>query len=320
MTHSLAAATQIPSPSPSPSPSSDSGDASIRCKLGLIGVGLMGQGIAYNLLRHGHALTLLDHPGNQPLAELLELGAQRVATPAAVAAASSVLLLCVTGSPQVASVLQGPEGVLAGLRPGTVVVDCSTALPEATREMAALVQAAGGAWLDAPMTRTAAHARAGRLNLLVGGEPEVLQQVQPLLACFAEHIVHVGGVGAGQQMKLLHNFVSLGSAVLLAEAAACAQRMGVDAQRLVEVLEQGGGAGVALQRLKPYVLAQDPSGLPFSLANASKDLDYYRQMAQAVGAQSAMAAAAAADVAAGLDQGRPGQWLPELIGLLARDA
>ena len=289
--------------------------------IGMIGIGLMGHGIATNLVRRGHALTVLDHPGNQPLDALRASGAVVVDSAREVARRSQLVILVVTGAPQVEAVLAGPGGVLEGLQPGTVVVDCSTSLPDTTRRMAQVVQGAGGRFLDAPMTRTPKEAAEGRLNLLVGGEADLLEALRPVLACFAENITHVGPVGAGHGMKLLHNYVSLGMVTLLAEAAACATRQGVAPEAFVEVLAKGGGGGIALERLKPYVLAQDPSGLKFSLANAVKDLSYYGEMAATAGAQRGVAEAVLAALqgavqAAGPDGGQ--KWVPEVVGVWGR--
>jgi len=145
----------------------------------------------------------------------------------------------------------GQKSVLEGLRRGSVVIDCSTAIPSSTLRMAQAVEAAGSRFLDAPMTRTPKEAAEGRLNLLVGGDAALLEECRPLLQCFAENITHVGAVGAGHGMKLLHNYVSLGMVALLAEAAACAGRSGVAAETFVDVLARGGGGGIALERLKP---------------------------------------------------------------------
>ena len=240
------------------------------------------------------------------------------ATAREVAQGAQVVILVVTGSPQVEAVLTGPAGVLEGLQPGAVVIDCSTSLPGSTRRMAQAVQEAGGRFLDAPMTRTPKEAAEGRLNLLVGGETALLEEMKPVLACYAENVTHVGPVGAGHGMKLLHNYVSLGMVTLLAEAAACASRQGVAPAAFVEVLAKGGGGGIALERLKPYVLARDPSGLKFSLGNAVKDLSYYREMAAQAGAQDDIAQAVlgaleAAVEAGGVDGAR--RWVPELVEL-----
>jgi 3-hydroxyisobutyrate dehydrogenase-like beta-hydroxyacid dehydrogenase len=139
-----------------------------------------------------------------------------------------------------------------------------------------------------------------------------------VLACFAENITHVGPVSAGHSMKLLHNFVSLGMVTLLAEAAACAQRSGVAPEAFVEVLAKGGGGGIALERLKPFLLAQDPSGLRFSIANAQKDLGYYQTMAQDAGAYDAIASAVLATLDVGAARASAGAWVPELARVLSQ--
>jgi 3-hydroxyisobutyrate dehydrogenase-like beta-hydroxyacid dehydrogenase len=287
--------------------------------IGMIGIGLMGHGIARNIARHGYPLTVLDHPGNQPLDELEAAGVRRLGSASAVAAASDVVILCVTGTPQVEAVLLGDDGVLKGLRPGTVVIDCSTAVPSSTERVAEAVHAAGGRFLDAPMTRTPKEAHEGRLNLLVGGDPDLFAECRPLLACFAENIVHAGATGAGHRMKLLHNYVSLGCVTLMAEAAACAQRAGVAPEVFVEVLAKGGGGGAALERLKPYLLAGDTSAMKFSLANALKDLTYYNAMAADTGAAHQVAEAIRATLDGAVSRGEADRLLPEIASLLARD-
>jgi 3-hydroxyisobutyrate dehydrogenase-like beta-hydroxyacid dehydrogenase len=141
-----------------------------------------------------------------------------------------------------------------------------------------------------------------------------------VLQCFAENITHVGPVGAGHGMKLLHNYVSLGMVTLLAEAAACAERSGVAADAFVEVLAKGGGGGIALERIKPYLLARDPSGLRFSIANARKDLDYYNTMAADAGAAQQVAAAVLATLEGALAKSGPEALVPQLVTLLGGEA
>jgi 3-hydroxyisobutyrate dehydrogenase-like beta-hydroxyacid dehydrogenase len=286
--------------------------------IGMVGIGLMGHGIATNLVKHGHALGVLEHAGNQPLDGLLAAGTQVFTSAAALAARSDIVILVLTGSPQVEAVLTGEGGVLKGLQPGSVVIDCSTAIPSSTLRMAELVQAAGSRFLDSPMTRTPKEAAEGRLNLLVGGDAAVLDLCRPVLQCFAENITHVGPVGAGHGMKLLHNYVSLGMASLVAEAAACATRSGVAPAVFVDVLAKGGGGGTALERMRPFLLAGDTSGLRFSIANARKDLDYYNTMAADADAQRAIAAAVLATLDGALAKAEPGALLPEIAGLLAK--
>jgi 3-hydroxyisobutyrate dehydrogenase-like beta-hydroxyacid dehydrogenase len=285
-------------------------------KIGMVGIGLMGHGIATNLQKHGYALNLFEHPGNQPLEALRAGGARGFASAQELAAASDLVITVLTGSPQVEAVVLGEGGLLQGLRPGSVVVDCSTAIPSSTERVAAAVQQAGARFLDAPMTRTPKEAAEGRLNLLVGGDAALLEECRPVLRCFSENITHVGPVGAGHSMKLLHNYVSLGMVTLLAEAAACAQRTGVALDAFVEVLAKGGGGGIALDRMKPYLLAGDPTGLRFTIANARKDLDYYNAMASDADAHKAIAAAVLSTLEGALRNTGTDAFVPELVALL----
>ena len=292
--------------------------ASVR--VGLIGVGLMGHGIASNLLRAGYPLTFLEHPGNQPVEDLLAAGAASRATAAEVAADAGIVLLCVTGTPQVEAVLFGEAGVTEGLQPGGIVIDCSTSLPSATVATAERIAAHGGRFLDAAMTRTPKEAAEGRLNLIVGAPDELLREVRPVLDAFAERITHVGPVSTGHQVKLLHNFVSLGFSAVLAEAAAVARRAGIAPAALAEVLGSGGGAGVVFERLKPYILEQDPSGFRFTLANALKDMGYYDRMARELGGPDALAGTVEALYRDAVAADSETALVPELIRILAGDS
>ena len=259
--------------------------------IGLIGAGLMGSGIAASLLRNDFPLAILQHEGNQPLAPLLAAGAETCESISELANRSEIIILCVTGTPQVEAVLFGEEGVLSSLKPGTYIIDCSTAIPASTVKIAQAVREAGGRVLDAAMTRTPKEAAEGRLNLIVGGAPDDFKACLPVLEAYAEHIVHAGPVAAGHQMKLLHNYVSLGFSAVLAEAAACARHAGVDPSVFCEVLANGGGGGVVLERLRPYIEHRDVGNFRFSMANAHKDLDYYCTMASEMAGEVGVAEA-----------------------------
>lgn len=288
----------------------------MQANLGLIGVGLMGFGIASNLVRKGHCLTVMAHAGNQPLDELTSHGVKVVDTAEQVARQSDILMLCVTGSQQVEAVLTGEHGALQGLQPGAIVIDCSTSLPQTSTRMAAATQATGGRFIDAAMTRTPVEAMQGKLNLLVGGDEATLEAVRPVLACFAENITHTGPVGSGHQMKLLHNFVSLGTVTLIAEAAACARAAGLDAGVFTDILSRGGAGGTALERIKPYLLHEDPTGLRFSLANALKDISYYTDMVSQMGAAGAIAEGVRTTLQNACERGDPQALVPELVARL----
>ena len=287
-------------------------------KIGMVGIGLMGLGIGSNLVKHGHELAVFEHPGNQPLDDLKAKGTVGFTSLQELAARSDVVILVLTGSPQVEAVLTGAAGILDGLRPGSVVIDCSTAIPSSSARMAKAVQARGSRFLDSPMTRTPKEAAEGRLNLLVGGDAALLEECRPLLKCFAENITHVGPVGAGHSMKLLHNYVSLGMVTLIAEAAACAWRNGVAPEAFVEVLTKGGGGGIALDRMKPYLIAHDPSGLRFSIGNARKDLDYYNSMALDAQSPNRIAAAVLSTLEEALASSGADRLVPELASILGK--
>lgn len=287
-------------------------------KVGMIGVGMMGHGIALNVVtKGGYPLALLDHPGNQPVDDLLAAGATRTASAAELARQADIVILCVTGTPQVEDVLFKPDGVLAGIRPGTIIIDCSTAIPSSTVRVAEAVQSAGGLFLDAPMTRTPKEAAQGRLNLIVGGDKALFERCLPLLRSYAENVVHAGPVGAGHRMKLLHNYVSLGFSAVLAEAAACAERAGVEPRVFTDILATGGGGGVVLERLRPYIESRDTSSFRFSIANADKDMGYYAAMAEEIGAARETALGVLRTYRSACEAGREQAAVPEIIDFMA---
>lgn len=285
-------------------------------RIGLIGVGLMGHGIGSNIVGKGWPLSYLRHPGNQPTQDIDAAGAKGVDSVVELAAESDIMVLCVTGSPQVEDILIGSGQLLQALRPGMIIIDCSTANPISTVELAAKVEEKGGHFIDAAMTRTPKEAAEGRLNLLVGGTPELIEQVKPLLSAFAENIFEAGPVSTGHQLKLLHNFVSLGSMTLIAEAAACAAKGGVSMDALVDCLAKGGGSGAALERLRPFILEADNSALRFSIANAAKDLSYYRQYADDMKSAHKVADSVSDTLNRLVDQGHGSAYVPEQVRLL----
>jgi 3-hydroxyisobutyrate dehydrogenase-like beta-hydroxyacid dehydrogenase len=249
-------------------------------RIGFIGAsGLMGHGMAKNLLARGHALTLAVHRNRERVADLLDAGASEAATPAAVAAASEIVFVCVTGSPQVEAAVGSPDGLLAGAKPGLVIVDCSTSEPDSTARLRERCAAAGVAFVDAPLSRTPVEAEAGRLNVMVGADAEVLARLEPVLRCFAENVIHVGGPGAGHTLKLLNNFIAQAVCTATAEAFAVGQRAGIDLRKLVELIS-AGPVNSGLFQAMAKTLDGDMGGLKFELDNARKDVRYYTHLAE----------------------------------------
>ncbi|MEM7462100.1 MAG: NAD(P)-dependent oxidoreductase [Pseudomonadota bacterium] len=282
-------------------------------RIGIVGIGLMGHGIATNIQRNGRKISLLDHPGNQDIGKLVEDGAQVFKSPKELAQENEIIILCVTGSPEVEAVLTDEHGILSGLASGTTIIDCSTAIPSSTIKMARLVSDAGGSFLDAPMTRTPKEAAEGRLNLIVGGERALFDDMLPLFRCFAENVVYAGKTGSGHSLKLLHNFVSLGHSAVLAEAAAAARKAEIDPATFVEVLNKGGGHGVVLDRMAPYILDGDLESFRFSLANGAKDTGYYKEMSQDLALNGVLAEAVCRLYQQQVDNGDGAKYVPEMI-------
>ncbi|APO83212.1 NAD(P)-dependent oxidoreductase [Pseudomonas sp. GD03817] len=249
--------------------------------VGFIGLGLMGQGMASNLLNKGFALTIMAHRNREPLEALVTRGAVEVEDPFAMAQCSTVVLLCLPGSQEVCSVLTGPRGLLAGLRPGQLVIDCSTGDPSRTREIDTLVREAGGRYMDAPVNRTPKEAAEGRLNGLVGGSDADVEQARPILQAFCETLHHLGVVGSGHKAKVIHNFIAQGNAAILAEAFCAAAKNGLDLRAFADICRLSGGHSRTFDRIIPFVLEGDDNGQRFALANCEKDMRYYTDLARA---------------------------------------
>lgn len=287
-------------------------------RVGFIGVGLMGHGLAKNIAQAGYALTFLEHIGNQPVSDLRALGAASSKTIIDIAVSNDVIILCVTGSEQVEEIILGNQALLGGLAEGKIVVDCSTIEPHVTQKIAKEIYTSGARFLDAPLTRTPKEAEQGKANVMVGGDASVLNQVRPILETFAENIYHAGPVGTGATLKLLHNFISLGNCALLAEAVVSAKRSGVDIDTFIEVLTTGGGDSTALKRLAPYILEGDVGNFRFSIANSAKDTTYYKSLADHLGVPSVAADAIRQVFDQFRSKGYGDKPVPELINLLLK--
>jgi len=248
--------------------------------IGFIGAsGLMGHGMAKNLLAKGHGLALTVHRNRDRVADLLAAGAVEKRTAAELAQASEIVFLCVTGSPQVEASLSAPDGVLAGARRGLVVVDCSTSEPDSTARLRDACATAGVTFVDAPLTRTPVEAEAGRLNVMVGADAATFAKIEPLLRAFAENVFHVGGPGAGHVVKLLNNFIAQAICTATAEAFAVGQRAGVEPKRLVEIVS-AGAVNSGLFQMMAKTLDGDLGALRFELDNARKDIRYYTHLGE----------------------------------------
>ncbi len=257
-----------------------------RQRIGFIGVGMMGHGMAKNLVEKGFPVAVVGHRNRTPVEDLVRRGAREAQSPADAAASADIVFICVTGSPQVEAVAYGAGGLLKAARRDLIVVDCSTSEPDSTARIAADFEKAGTPFVDAPLARTPKEAQEGRLNVMVGAAPEIFATIKPVLAAFAENIFHVGGPGSGHKLKLLNNFIALGHAALIAEALAVGAKVGLDLKALFKVVSVGGANSGIFQMIVPKALKGDFTGLQFGLSLAQKDLRYYTHMAEAAGMAS----------------------------------
>lgn len=255
--------------------------------IGFIGAsGLMGHGIAKNLLAKGFQVSLTKYKRQEPLNDLLDSGARLVNNHADLAVCDAIII-CVTGSPQVEAAIEGPNGILSQARSGLVVIDASTSEPESTRRLAALCQNSGVTFVDAPLARTPIEAEAGKLNTMVGASEEVFLKLQPVFQAYCENIFHVGNTGAGHVIKLLNNFLGQAITTATAEAFAVGTMAGVDVNQLVRVVS-AGAVNSGLFQAMSKTLNGDYAGLKFELNNAAKDLRYYVHLTESVKAPALM--------------------------------
>ena len=249
-------------------------------RIGLIGVGLMGHGIGKNIVSKGFALNVMAHKNRTPVESLVSMGAKECASPAEIAKASDMVILCVTGTPQVEEAIYGAKGLGTALRDGLIIADCSTAEPASTIKIAAELKAKGTYFVDTPMTRTPKEAEAGKLGLMVAGPADILAKIRPVLDCFADTIVNSGDVGAAHQLKLLNNFLSISHAAVAAEAITVAGKAGVKMEALRDIVLSGGAMSVMFERLIKVPLADDDTSAKFAIKNARKDMRYYTNMTE----------------------------------------
>jgi len=261
--------------------------------IGFIGIGMMGHGMAKNLLAKGYTLTLKANRNRGNLADLLAAGAKEADSPAGAAEGADIVFICVTGSPQVEEIVYGANGLLSAARPGLKVVDCSTAEPSSSERIRTDLAAQGVKFIDAPLARTPKEAEEGRLNTMVGADAEDFAAIEPVLKAFSENIFHVGPPGHGHVLKLVNNMMAMSFAACIAEAFAVAAKSGLSLQRLYDVVSVGGVNCGIFQMMSAKTLSEGAvDGFKFGISNARKDLRYYTHLAENLPVPSFMGEAA----------------------------
>jgi 3-hydroxyisobutyrate dehydrogenase-like beta-hydroxyacid dehydrogenase len=278
----------------------------------------MGHGIGRNILEKGYELVVMAHRNRAPVDDLIARGATERAGPRAIAADADMVILCVTGTPQIEGLVYGDDGLLGAVRDGFVIADCSTAEPASTVKIAAAVEARGGRFVDTPMTRTPNEAEAGKLALMVGGAADVLARIRPVLECFADTIVHAGAVGSAHRLKLINNFLAICHAAAAAEAITVAAKAGVDMEALRAVVMTGGAASTMFGRLINVPLHDDDSHAQFAIRNARKDLRYYTNMTEELPVASFLAETTHQITVLADNLGYGARFVPRLIDVMMK--
>jgi len=285
-------------------------------KIGFIGLGAMGAGMAGNLLAKGFALTVLAHHRREAVDALVARGATEAKTARDLAANSDIVVLCVTGSREVEDVISGPEGLASAGKP-LLIIDCSTSNPAQTIALAAALEPRGIVLLDAPLGRTPKEAAEGKLDVMIGGGSEHVARARPVVEAFAGRVVHTGATGSGHTMKLLVNFVSMGYSTIYSEALTVGAKMGLTPRVIDSVLSGSRMDCPFYQAFFDFVLNRNENAQRFAMKNALKDMTYLAATAQAAGVVNPIGAAVRNSFATAVATGQGNAFVPALSDVIA---
>ena len=250
-------------------------------RVAVIGLGVMGAGMARHLAEAGYTVSVYNRTRARA-EELAPHGVAIAATPRDAAAASEAVILMLSDDRATRACTDGPDGVLAGLAPGALVLQMGTLAPETTMALAAGVRERGGELLDAPVMGSAAEAASGQLWILAGGDPATLERARPLLASLAQEVYHAGEVGQGARLKLANNLLGANLVTALAETMALIEACGIDPALYARVL-QGSNLGTRMLVGKANQMVAGDYAARFSIANEHKDVGLALQLARGLG-------------------------------------
>jgi 3-hydroxyisobutyrate dehydrogenase-like beta-hydroxyacid dehydrogenase len=284
--------------------------------IGFVGAGLMGHGMAKNILAGGYPVTVIANRNRTPVENLVGLGAQEATSLPDLAKASSIVFICAPGSPQVEQIV---TDMIPHLKAGSIIVDCSTSDPVSTEALSQKLIKAGHFMADAPLGGTPFQAEEGALTAMVGATEDVFNRIEPVIKCWAGPIVHLGGVGDGHKMKLLNNFLSLGYAAIYSEALALAVKSGLTPQTFDTVIRGSRMDCGFYQTFMGHLIEGNRESHKFTLTNAFKDMRYLESMADNVGLANPVGNAVKNSLATAVAGGGGGAedyvpHLPEYIG------
>lgn len=279
-------------------------------RIGVIGAGLMGHGMALNLLKNGHDVTVIAHRNRQPVEDLVARGASEADSLGALAENSEVILLCLS----TANVVEATVNALKpSLRAGQVIVDTGTSPPALTQQLARDLGRLAVGYADAPLTGGPEQAAAAQLGVLCGADDHTFAVILPVLQCFASTIRHFGPPGAGHTAKLISNYLVTGMIGLVSEAFAAAREAHLVWKDLYEVMLNGSGNSGVLRKMVEPALKGDFDGYRFALANAAKDIGYYAELAEGLGCSTKLTESVAEVFARAVDTGHGGRNVSHLL-------
>jgi len=284
--------------------------------IGFIGLGLMGSNMVENLQKKGFSPMVMDL-NKDAVASVVARGATEASSAAALAAACDIIMLCLTTSEVVEKLVYAEDGILAGIKPGAVLIDFGTSIPESTRRIGADLALMGAGMIDAPLGRTPAHAKDGMLNIMAAGDRATFDKVKPVLDLQGENVFYLGALGAGHTTKLINNFMGMTTVCAMSQAFAVAERAGVDRQQLFNIMSTGPSNSPFMQFCKNYAV-DGVSNLGFSIANANKDLAYFLEMVASLGTRAEIAEGTSANLKAAIDAGLGNRNVPEIFDYFLR--
>jgi 3-hydroxyisobutyrate dehydrogenase-like beta-hydroxyacid dehydrogenase len=279
--------------------------------IGFIGLGLMGGNMVENLQKRGFQVVVMDINKNAVDAVLERGNASEARSPRELAEKSDIVQLCLTTSEVVEKIVYGENGILEGIKPGSVLIDFGTSIPASTRRIGAALAEKGAEMMDAPLGRTPAHAKDGLLNIMAGGERATFDKYEPILKQQGENVFYLGPLGAGHTTKLINNFVGMTTVCSMSQAFAAATLAGVDRALLYEIMSAGPSNSPFMKFCKHYAV-DGVSDLGFSIDNANKDLVYFNQMIADLGSYSPIASATSQNLSASVAAGMGNGNVPEI--------
>jgi 3-hydroxyisobutyrate dehydrogenase-like beta-hydroxyacid dehydrogenase len=284
----------------------------VSVPVAVIGTGRMGAAMVGRLVGAGYPVTAY----NRTPARAASLGAAVAASAREAVASASFVVVSLADDDAVHAAYHGPDGIIAGLVPGTVVCDTSTIAPATVRELAHDVSARGAALLDTPVSGSVALVQSGQLTILAGGDAVALDRARPILRTFGSRIVHLGAQGTGATMKLVVNAVVHALSQALAEALVLAEKAGVDRAAAYDVFTTSAVAAPFVQYKRESYVHPESAPVAFALDLVAKDLRLIGDLADLVGARMPQLAANSAVVAEAVAQGYGDKDLSALAQLL----